>query len=115
MDGLSSSFTPTAEASGENAEFGEESLMELEVTHADWEPLPAVAHPTGKAGAPTPSKSSAGFITNTSWNKTQREKDSNNNEDSPHFDPFSSGMADDGCATATSCDSGAGRTRWCTA
>ena len=62
--------------------------------------------------ASRPEKSSAGCITNTSWNEPRREKDLTNNEDSAHLDPFSSGMADGVRACATSSDSGVGRAWW---
>ena len=64
MAGVSNSLTPTAAASVEKVEFGEESLMELEVTHAAWDPLETVAQPAGKAGAATASKFSENEVEN---------------------------------------------------
>src|SRR5262249_30978665 len=54
--GLSSSLSPAAAASAENAELGGVSLVSLEVVQADCEPEATVLQPSGSAGAVTPSK-----------------------------------------------------------
>lgn len=54
--GVTSSVLPTVETSGANASLGALAGVVVEVTQSDSEPVAAVVHPAGNAGATTPSK-----------------------------------------------------------